>query len=116
MHTFRRLLPAVVGLLLLGCHPQDVKPTPPPDPNPTPVPVTSACESMCGTIGPDGLNCEEGRPIYDSDLPGPPGVPNESCSAFCEKQQENGLNLHPSCVAKVKSCDEIESARQHCEP
>jgi hypothetical protein len=100
-------------LVLLGCHPQDVKPSP--APSPTPAPVTSPCEDMCKAIGPDGLKCEEGQPTYDSDLPGPAGVPNQTCTAFCEKQQDNGVNLHPSCVAKVKSCDEIETARQHCE-
>jgi hypothetical protein len=69
---------------------------------------------MCRHIGPEGLACEEGEPVYDSDLPGTPGVPNESCAMFCEKQQENGVNLYTGCVAKVRSCAEIETARQHC--
>jgi len=72
---------------------------------------------MCLHIGPgpENLNCEEGEAVYDSDLPGTPGVPNLSCTDFCEKQQENGLNLYPRCVAQVQSCEEIESARQNCE-
>lgn len=102
-------------LCLLGCHPQDVKPDPNPTPNPAP--VVSDCEAMCQHIGPTkdgGLGCEEGNPIYDSDLPGTPGVPNESCTTFCEKQQENGVDLNPRCVVSVKSCGEIETARQQC--
>lgn len=101
-------------ILLIGCHPQPT-PIPTPGPGPGPAPVTSDCESMCQNIGPEGLNCEEGGKVYDSDLPGEPGVPNQSCVGFCEKQQENGLDLNPRCVAKVRSCDEIETARQHCE-
>lgn len=96
-------------LLLIGCHPQ-----PTPDP-PGPNPVVTDCETMCQHIGPENLGCDEGLPVYDSDLPGEPGVPNQSCTAFCEQQQENGLELNPRCVAKVQSCQEIETARQHCE-
>jgi len=94
-------------LLLIGCHPQ-------PTPIPTPGPVSSDCAVMCQHIGPESLGCEEGEPVYDSDLPGTPGVPNESCTEFCEKQQKNGLDVYPSCVAQVQSCAEIETARQHC--
>ena len=95
-------------LSLFGCHPQ-------PTPIPPPEPGESDCAVMCQNIGPQGLNCEEGSDVYDSDIPGTPGVPNESCTAFCEKQQKNGLNLHPRCVAKVQSCGEIDPAREHCE-
>jgi len=102
-------------LLLLGCHPYDVRPTPAPEPEPQP--VHSACADMCQAIGPvqeGGLGCEEGNSVYDSDLPGKPGVPNESCTDFCGKQQKNGIDLKPQCVAKVRSCSEIEPARQQC--
>lgn len=101
-------------ILLLGCHPKP-SPNPPPGPTPDPDPAMSACEAMCQHIGPKGLGCEEGDPVYDSDLPGEPGVPNQSCTSFCEKQQENGLDLNPRCVARVQSCSEIETARQNCE-
>ena len=121
--------PFLLLLLLggLGCHPQDIKPdpgpapdpgpgpTPDPTPDPAPDPVLSDCEVMCRHIGPDHLDCEEGAAVYDSDLPGPPGVPNQSCAAFCERQQSNGVLINPRCVARVQSCDEIETARQHCE-
>jgi hypothetical protein len=101
----------VLVLLLLGCHPQPTPPNPPPGPEPE----ASACAVMCQRIGPENLNCEEGEAVYDSDLPGPPGVPNQSCTDFCERQQKNGLNLYPQCVAQVQSCGEIEPARQRCE-
>jgi hypothetical protein len=70
---------------------------------------------MCLHIGPKaqgGLGCEEGDPVYDSDLPGPKGVPNKSCTAFCTGQQANGVFVNPRCIIQVKSCGEIESARQ----
>jgi len=92
-----------LALVLLGCHP-DLKPTP------APGPVTSMCAAMCRQIGPvseGGLGCPEGEPTYNDDLPGPVGVPNESCAAFCESQEKSG-------VAGVQSCSEIENARQNC--
>lgn len=70
---------------------------------------------MCQHIGPKaqgGLGCPEGDPVYDSDLPGPRGTPNKSCEQFCKDQQSNGVFINPRCVAQVKSCDEIEAARQ----
>jgi hypothetical protein len=70
---------------------------------------------MCQHIGPveaGGLGCAEGAPVYDSDLPGPVDVPNKSCTDFCKDQQNNGLYLNPRCLLQIKSCDEIETARQ----
>jgi hypothetical protein len=66
---------------------------------------------MCSHIGPNGLKCEEGEPVYDSDIPGERGIPNQSCEDFCKQQQALGVFINPKCVMKVKSCDEIESAR-----
>jgi hypothetical protein len=66
---------------------------------------------MCDHIGPKGLNCPEGQPIYDSALPGPAGVPNEDCTTFCQNQQKNGVSINPKCVAQVLLCSDIESAR-----
>lgn len=68
---------------------------------------------MCDHIGPEGLGCPEGEPVYDSDLPGPRGEPNQSCEDFCLKQEENGLGLNPECVAQVESCDQVDSAMQN---
>lgn len=107
----RKLLLLLV--LLSGCHPQ-AKPEPGPEPGPIPEPGTD-CEAMCEHIGPQGLNCEEGLPLYDFDLPGTVGIPNQTCVGFCEKQQANGVNLYPQCVVRATSCEAIEAARQNCE-
>lgn len=85
-------------------------------PGPTPVnpPDTDLCGAMCLHIGPKdkgGLGCEEGEAVYDSDVAGPPDVPNVSCEEFCKTTQNVGAFLNPRCVAKVKTCEEIELAR-----
>lgn len=102
-----RSIPFVFAVLVLTSCPGPVPP-----PTPTPAPDTSFCGAMCDHIGPKGLNCPEGKPVYDSDLPGPPGVPNESCTDFCSKQQQNGVYLNAKCVSQVASCAEIEAARK----
>lgn len=84
-------------------------------PNPSPPPDSDLCAAMCQHIGPTsagGLGCPEGDPVYDSDLPGPPDVPNKSCLDFCKGQQTNGIFLNPRCVIQVKTCAEIEDARK----
>lgn len=108
----RRLLHLLPLLTFLTACPG---PSPGPSPNPIPTPDSALCGDMCKHIGPKdqgGLGCEEGTPVYDSDLPGPKGVPNKSCTDFCTGQQANGVFVNPRCVMQVKSCDEIESARQ----
>jgi nitrous oxide reductase accessory protein NosL len=106
----RPLLALVVVLttLLVGC------PKPPDAPGPAPinVPDTDVCAAMCEHLGPKGLNCEEGQPVYNSDLPGPTGVPNQSCESFCRETQINGLFLNPKCLKSVPSCDLIEDWRK----
>jgi hypothetical protein len=90
-------------LVLLGC-PHAV--TPPVD--------TDLCPAMCQHIGSvleGGLGCAEGQPVYDSTKPGEAGVPNESCTEFCQHQQANGVSINPRCVMQVTSCDQIEAAR-----
>lgn len=81
-------------------------------PHPQAVPDTALCAAMCAHIGPKGLNCEEGQPVYDSDKPGPTDVPNVTCEDFCKDQQANGVFINPRCVMKVSACSEIEVARQ----
>jgi hypothetical protein len=81
----------------------------------TPAANSNLCGPMCAHIGPideGGLGCTEGEPVYNSTLPGDPGVPNESCTQFCVHQQANGVNVNPSCVMRVTSCFDIEAARQ----
>jgi hypothetical protein len=67
---------------------------------------------MCAHIGPTGMNCPEGQSVYDSDVAGPVGTPNESCTDFCSKQEQNGVFINPKCVAQVTSCADIEAARK----
>jgi hypothetical protein len=74
---------------------------------------------MCQHIGPvdaGGLGCAEGDPLYDSTQPGPPNIPNETCTQFCQHQQSNGVFLNPKCVMQVTACTQIETARaKNCE-
>lgn len=90
-------------LALLGCPPAV-------SPNPLPVPDTDQCGAMCTQL--QVLKCAEGKDVYDSDLPGPAGVPNETCAQDCEKQQNNGVFYNPKCVKLVTSCKDIEAARK----
>lgn len=89
---------------LVACHTD-------PAPSPIHLPDTAFCGDMCKHIGPKGLRCEEGDPLYDSDRPGPVNVPNMTCEEFCVLSQERGAFFNPRCVLKVKSCAEIEPAR-----
>lgn len=82
----------------------------PPSPNPPIPPDTDLCGSMCTHL--EVLKCEEGKPVYDSDCPGPVGVPNVTCTEFCVKQQKRGSYMNPSCVLTVEACPQIEEARQ----
>ncbi len=77
----------------------------PPVPVPTPPADTAFCGPMCERLS--ELGCEEGQPVYNSDLGGPVGVPNQSCTDFCEQVQEFGYFVNPRCVSRVTSCAEI---------
>lgn len=69
---------------------------------------------MCQHIGPadaGGLGCAEGDSVYSSTLPGEAGVPNMTCTQFCQHQQANGVFINPKCVMQVTACDQIEAAR-----
>lgn len=102
----------LLALVLVACPPAN---SPSPSPTPTPTPDSELCGQMCQHIGPKaqgGLGCPEGDPVYDSDLPGPRGVPNKSCELFCKDQQTNGVFINPRCVMQVTACDQIETARQ----
>lgn len=106
---------ALPTVLLLGCPPPQKEPAVPP-PNP---PVdTDWCKQMCDHIGPktaenpNALACEEGEPVYNSDLPGPKDVPNQSCLQWCEEMQNMGVFINPRCISTVPTCDDIEGYRQ----
>ena len=94
------------AFLLLGCP----TPTDPITPSPIPPPDTDLCVSMCDHLA--ALGCEEGQPVYNSDLPGPVDVPNQSCADNCKELQDKGFFVNPRCVLTVKSCDDIEPSRQ----
>lgn len=104
---------ALAAMVALGC------PREPQSPSPRPDPVTDSelCGAMCEHIGPktaknpNALDCYEGGPVYDSDVPGPKDVPNVSCEDFCKKQQANGSFLNPRCVMKAPTCAAIEDYR-----
>ena len=98
----------VAAFLLAGCHPTREAPSPSP---PVP-PDTNLCPQMCEHIGPKGLNCEEGKDYYDSDVAGPKGKPNATCETFCRTQQEKGVFINPRCVAQVPACPQIEEWRK----
>lgn len=108
MRTKLSLL-ALSGLLLLGCPVGDRES---PSVAPLPVPDTELCGQMCKHIGPDGLKCEEGDSVYDSDVAGPVDVPNVTCEDFCMKSQGSGYFMNPRCLLQVPSCDLIEAYRK----
>ncbi len=101
-----RLYPLVLLLLSLGCTP----PRESPSPQPAVIPDTELCSPMCDHLA--TLKCEEARPTYDSDLPGPRGVPNLPCSLLCAQLQGNGYFVNPKCVMMVAVCTDIEAARK----
>lgn len=102
-------LAALAALTLVGCPPKEPRIPGPPPLDPT---GTEYCAEMCDVIGPQGLKCEEGEDVYNNDLPGPEGEPNQSCTEWCEEQQARGFYVNPKCVRLVTVCEDIESARQ----
>lgn len=100
------ILPII--LLSISCK----NPREAPSPAPIKPPDTNMCGEMCNRIGVNGLKCEEGNDVYDSDKPGVKGVPNTSCKDFCIEMQTKGLFINPKCVAKVPDCKSIELYRK----
>jgi hypothetical protein len=85
-----------------------------PKPHYVPAKDSDLLGAMCAHL--KVLGCEEGQDVYDSDNPGPAGVPNTTCEAEYIKIQSNGTYLNPKCLLKVTSCGEIEEARKRtCE-
>lgn len=71
---------------------------------------TELCDPMCQHLA--QLKCSEAEAVYNNDLPGPVDVPNETCTIFCQKMQNKGVQMAPKCVLQITSCEGIESARQ----
>lgn len=82
------------------------------------------CRAACEHIGPKGLDCEEGRPIVmkeSCNLDGgsrckapatcAAGKCVVDCVTFCIETQSSGAGITPECVARVKSCAEIDLCR-----
>lgn len=80
----------------------------PPPPNPPQ--DTDLCQAMCEHLM--AIGCEEGKPLYNSDLPGPVDVPNQSCSDNCKELQTKGFFFNPKCVIDAPTCDQIEPYRE----
>jgi hypothetical protein len=95
-------------LVMFSCNPTQEKPIPPPNPPPD----TNLCERMCNHLASPSLNCDEGKPVYNSDLPGPVDIPNQSCKDWCIEMQDKGVFINPRCVALVTTCGDIEPYRQ----
>lgn len=81
-----------------------------PGPRPINVPDSNECQNMCDHL--KQLGCEEGQPVYNSDLPGTVGVPNQDCPDWCEEIQILGTFLNPRCLKNVPSCGLIEEWRK----
>jgi hypothetical protein len=102
----RPFLAAITAALTFcACPPGPVVPGPP-------APDSQFCPAACDHIGPNGLNCPEGQPLYNESLPGEAGVPNETCTQFCQAQQQNAIFLNPRCLMQVPTCADIEAWRQ----
>lgn len=71
--------------------------------------MLTPCGAMCAHFM--DLDCEEGKPFYDSDKPGPVGEPNTTCVEFCDSQMALGVDLNTACAAKAPTCAEIETYR-----
>jgi hypothetical protein len=99
---------ALATLVGFACGPR--KEPDAPGPRPIVVPDTQDCKVLCDHLA--KLGCEEGHPVYNSDLPGPYGVPNQSCAEWCTEIQDRGTFLNPKCVKKVQSCVQIEEWRK----
>ena len=102
-----RHLPSLLAAALLwGCPQQEPEiPAPPP----TPASDPTFCEEACSAWA--KLGCEEGEDLYNSDLEGEPGVPNQSCTEWCQEMQDRQSALNPKCTRLVDSCDQIEDYR-----
>lgn len=79
------------------------------DTGPEDASLSTPCSRMCRHFR--ELKCDEGNPIYDSDAPGPVGVPNTTCEMFCTSQMDLGVNLNTECAIKAPTCEEIEAYR-----
>lgn len=91
-----------VLLLITACAGSNPPPNPPPpadDPDAAANPVT--CSTYCKHVGPEGLDCPEGRPT----------AKGATCMDFCSNIQlsRNYVRLDLRCSVKAKTCAEVAS-------
>jgi hypothetical protein len=67
---------------------------------PLPYPIepsdTSQCAAACHNL--ERLRCPEAQPLEDG----------TTCEVFCERTQEAGHPLNPTCVSQILFCDQIQ--------
>ncbi len=90
MRTFLTIL----VLFIAACGPSVQRP------RPHAASDTPMCPDACAHLR--DLDCDEGKPLEDG----------TTCEAFCQSTQDSGHALRPSCVVKIKSCDEINTVCQ----
>lgn len=102
----RSTLLVFAALLFVACPPVQQDPV---VPAPNPPPDSDVVDAMCNHL--QELGCEEGKPVYNDNLPGPVDVPNQSCGDFYRELQTQGVFVNPRCVVKVPDCSSIEDYR-----
>jgi len=93
----KRALTLIPLVLLFSC----IEPDPIPDPV---IPSAEECEAACKNL--KRLGCPEGNDFTDGE------GRVVTCEAFCVNTQNKGHDLNPSCVAKVSSCEAVDSCSE----
>lgn len=101
-----KALMVFAAFLLVACPPVQEPDVPKPTPTP---PDENAMGAMCDHLR--ELQCEEGKDVYNDNLPGPVDVPNQSCEDFYTELEGQGIPINPQCIAKVPDCSAIEDYR-----
>lgn len=72
--------------------------------------LEAACDHLAA------IGCKEGMLLYDSDNPGPKGVPNTLCTEEYTKRINNGTCVNFKALAQIQSCAAVKAAQQQgCE-
>lgn len=89
------ILVVLANLLVLGCASE-----------PKTVPVTLTCEGACKVLGPDHLDCPEGKPTPTRGI---------ACERWCSDYHALGyLKPWDACVAASTSEDEVRKCGVRC--
>lgn len=103
----KHLVLLILSLALVAC---EVVP-PPNEPGPPPVDPTDPVlpegvdptEAACERFEELGCTSRDGRNLWE---PTPGGV---SCPDVFRNAEKNGVDLHPSCIAKIEVCEQRHS-------